>query len=249
MHQHNIAERIIHTFKAHFLSMLTGIDSRFPVTRCDLLPHQAEITINLLCTSQINPAKSAWELMCGPFNYDATPLGPPGCCIIIHAKGTTHQTWDFKGLEGFYIGLAMNHYHCYILLGNSTQEIVVSNTVIFRHHTINLPVLTAEDRIIHCLRALTKAIRANRSPTRTDKQLLAIESLQAIFSNLQNPPEIQQITTPPSVPAPAPRVLTPAPNPRVSTLPQQLPRVLSSPPTTITTPPMLAPRLQPPSDT
>ena len=89
MHQHNISERMIHTFKAHILSTLSSINPQFPVTRWDLLLHQAEITINLLHTSQINPAKSAWELMCGPFNYNATPLGPPGCRIIINAKGTT----------------------------------------------------------------------------------------------------------------------------------------------------------------
>jgi len=229
--------------------MLAGVDTQFPVTRWDLLLHQAEITINLLRTSQIDPAKSAWELMCGPFNYNATPMGPPGCRIIIHAKGTTRQTWDFKGIEGFYIGLAMNHYCCYTLLRNNTQAMVVSDTVIFQHHTLNLPVLTAEDCIIYCLRALTTAIRANRSPTRMDEQLLAIESLRAIFSNIQHPPAVQQRTTPPSAPAPAPRMLTPASTPRVSALPQKLPRVLSNPPPTTTAPPMLAPRLQPSADT
>ena len=171
MHWPNIAKRMIPAFKAHFFSMLAGINPRFPVTRWDLPLHQEEITINLLCTLQFDPTKSAWELMFGPFNYNATPLGPPGCYIIINAKGTTWRTWDFKGLEGFYIGPEMNHYRSYTLLGNSTQAIVVSYTIIFWHHTLNLPVLTADDCITHCLRALTTAIRANNSPTRTDKQL------------------------------------------------------------------------------
>ena len=177
MHRRNIAKRMIHTFKTHLLSMLAGVDPRFPVTRWDLLLNQAKITINLLCTSRIDPDKSDWEFMWGPFNYNATPLGPPGFRIIMHAKGTTRRTWDFKGIEGFYIGPAMNHYCCYTLLCNNTQAIVVSDTIIFRHQTLNLPFLTAEDCIIHCLSALTTAIRANQSPTRTDEQLLAIESL------------------------------------------------------------------------
>ena len=248
MYQHNIAERMIRTFKAHLLSILAGIDPQFPVTRWDLLLHQAELAINLLFTSQINPAKSAWELMCGPFNYATTPLGPPGCHIIIHAKGTTFRTWDFKEIEGFYIGPALNHYCCYTLLRNNTQAIVVSDTVIFWHHTLNLLFLTAEDRIIHCLRALTTAIRDNRSPTRTDKQLLAIESLQSIFSNLQHPPAIERQTKAPSASASAPRVITPSSTPRVSALPPQFQRVLNESPTTFTAPPMLAPQLQPPSD-
>ena len=160
---------MIRNFKAHLLSMLAGVDPQFPVTHWDLLLHQAEITINVLCASQIDPAESAWEFMCGPFNYNVTPLGPPGCRIIIHAKGTIRRTRDFKGIECFYIGPAMNHYRCYTLLRNKTQAIVVSDNIIFWHHTLNLTVLTAEDCIIHCLRAPTTAFRANRSPTRTDE--------------------------------------------------------------------------------
>jgi hypothetical protein len=167
----------------------------------------------------------------------------------MHAKGTTRQTWDFKGIEGFYIGPAMNHYRCYTLLRNNKQEIVVSDTVIFQHQTLDLPFLTAEDRIIHCLRAPTTAIRVNQSPTRTDEQLLAIESLRSIFSNLQHPQALEQRTTAPSASASDPRVITPESTPRVIALPPQLPRVLNESPTTCTTPPMLAPRLQPPSDT
>ena len=109
MHRRNIAERMIRTFKAHLLSILAGVDPLFPVRRWDLLLVQAELTINLLRTSRIDPSKSAWEVMCGPFNYDATPLGPPGCRIIAHAKGATHRSWDFRGIEGFYIGPALNH--------------------------------------------------------------------------------------------------------------------------------------------
>ena len=143
----------------------------------------------------------------------------------------------------------MNTYCCYTLLRNNTQAIVVSDTVIFRHHTLYLSFLTAEDRIIHCLRAITTDIRANRSPARTDKQLLAIERIQSIFSNLQHPPAIEWQTTAPSASASAPRVITPASTSRVSAWPQQLPRVPREPPTTTTTPPMLALRLQSPSDT
>ena len=50
MHQHNIAECMIHTFKAHLLIMLAGVDPLFPGTRWDILLHLAEITLNLLRT-------------------------------------------------------------------------------------------------------------------------------------------------------------------------------------------------------
>ncbi len=71
---------------------------------------QAELTVNLLRSLKLDSTKSAWEFLNGPFNYDATPMGPPGSRIIAHAKGATCRSWDFRGIEGFYIGPAMHHY-------------------------------------------------------------------------------------------------------------------------------------------
>jgi len=239
MHRRNIVERMIRTFKAHLIAVIAGVDPLFPMRRWDLLLNQAEITVNLLRTSKLDPTKSAYEYLYGPFNYNATPMGPPGCKIIAHAKGATRRSWDFRGLEGYYVGPAMNHYRCYTLVRSNTQAIVVSDTVIFRHHTLTLPSLTTEDRIIHCLRALTTAIQADRTPTRTDDQLLAIKSLQANFStlHLQFPEQSPRVSTSPTL-GPSPRVpSTPtlAPSPRVipvrphSTTTVTLPRVHAEP--------------------
>ena len=57
----------------------------------------------------------------------------------------------------------------------------MSDTVTFRHHTLEIPMLSTEDRIIHCLQALVKAVRADKSLESTNTQMLAIESLWAIF--------------------------------------------------------------------
>ena len=47
-HRRNRAKRAIQTFKAHFISILCGVDEKFPIELwCRLLP-QAEITLNLL---------------------------------------------------------------------------------------------------------------------------------------------------------------------------------------------------------
>ena len=251
MHRRNIAERMIRTFKSHLIAIIAGVDPLFPMRRWDLLLNQAEITVNLLRTSKLDPTKSAYEYLYGPFNYDATPMGPPGCKIIAHAKGATRRSWDFRGREGYYVGPAMNHYRCYTLVRAATQAIVVSDTVIFRHHTLSLPSLTTEDRIIHCLRALTTAIQADRTPTRTDDQLLAIESLRAIFSTLQHPPDLQFPAQSPRVPstptlAPSPRVIPILPH---STTTVALPRMHAEP-TAPSAPPHIAShrRIRPPSD-
>ena len=59
MHRHNTAERAIQNFKAHFLSILAGVNPNFPKNRWDLLLPQAELTINLLRQAHANPSVSA----------------------------------------------------------------------------------------------------------------------------------------------------------------------------------------------
>ena len=76
VHLHNIAERAIHTFKAHFLSILAGVSDAFPNFLWDCLLPQTELTLNLLRQSNIAPSVSAWDHYNGSFNFNATPMGP-----------------------------------------------------------------------------------------------------------------------------------------------------------------------------
>jgi hypothetical protein len=86
MHRRNWAEHAIHTFNDHFLAILAGVDSAFLPYLWDLLLPQAELTLNLLRQSTINPWISAWEFFQGHFDFNKTPLGPVGCWVLIHAK-------------------------------------------------------------------------------------------------------------------------------------------------------------------
>ncbi len=55
MHRQNRAERAIRTFKAHFLSILAGVDPTFPPYLWYLLLPQAKLTLNNLQQSVLNP--------------------------------------------------------------------------------------------------------------------------------------------------------------------------------------------------
>ncbi len=110
-------------------------------------------------------------------HFDATPMGPPGCWVIAHAKGSTRQSWDYRGNKGFYVGPAPDHYRCFAVIKTSTAAAIVSDTVIFQHPTLSVPTITTTDRIIHCLRALTVTIRADCMQDNCHAQLLAVESL------------------------------------------------------------------------
>ena len=53
-HRDNPAERAIKTFKAHFISILSGTDTNYPATDWDLLIPQAVQTLNFLQRSRLN---------------------------------------------------------------------------------------------------------------------------------------------------------------------------------------------------
>jgi hypothetical protein len=110
VHRQNAAERAIQTFKNHFVAMLCSTDKNFPMHLWDrLIPH-AVITLSLLRQSRLNPQLSAHAQLNGLFDYNATPLAPPGTRVIIHEKPDKRGSWAPHGQNGWYVGLTMEHY-------------------------------------------------------------------------------------------------------------------------------------------
>jgi hypothetical protein len=58
----------------HFIARLCSTDKLFSLNLWDQLLLQAEISLNLLRTSCINPKLSAYTQISGAFNYNATHL-------------------------------------------------------------------------------------------------------------------------------------------------------------------------------
>jgi len=75
--------------------------------------NQAELTLNLLWGSRINPKLSAWAQVNGLYDYNRTPLAPPGCRVLVHAKPQQSNTWSPHALDGWYVGPAVDSYCCY----------------------------------------------------------------------------------------------------------------------------------------
>ena len=81
-HRVNAAKRPIQTFKNHLIAGLCTMDPIFPLQLwCYLLAH-AEMTPNMLRTSKADPTKSAYGVLEGLFDYNKTPLAPPGCKLL-----------------------------------------------------------------------------------------------------------------------------------------------------------------------
>ena len=76
IHRLNATERAIRTFKNHFIDGLASTNPNFPLSNwCRLLP-QAELTLNLLRASHLNPKLSAYAKLEGTFDFTRTPLHP-----------------------------------------------------------------------------------------------------------------------------------------------------------------------------
>ena len=94
--------------------MIAGLCSTypdFPLNLWDKLLPQCKITLNLLRASRINPNLSAYAQLNGPFNYNSTPLAPPGMKVLIHETPLERGgSWSPHNTEAWYLGPAMHHY-------------------------------------------------------------------------------------------------------------------------------------------
>ena len=131
IHRRNAAERAIRTFKNHLIAGLSSVDKDFPLHQWDQLLEQAVITLNLLRPARLNPKLSAYAYLFGMFNYNATPLAPPGIKCQIHEKPNQRKSWAPHSVDGYYLGPAMQHYRCFKVFVTKTNAQRIYDTVEF----------------------------------------------------------------------------------------------------------------------
>ena len=159
IHRRNSAKRAIQTFKNHFISGLASTDPNFPLSNwCRLLP-QAELTLNLLRPSRLNPKLSAYAQLEGAFDFNRTPLAPPGTRVIVHEKPNQRRTWAPHGIDGWYIGPALDHYQCYRVWIPSTHAERIADTIQFFPTLLRTPTLSHRDATLQAARELTHALQ------------------------------------------------------------------------------------------
>jgi hypothetical protein len=157
-HRANAAKRVIRTFKNHFIAGLCSTDPSFPVSMWDVLVPQVVLTLNLLRTSQLNPKLSAYNQLFGVFDFNRTPLAPPGTWAVIFEDPDTQESWAPHGNLAWYLGPAPEHYRCYRLYIPETGGIRTSGTVGLFLHYSTVPKLSSADAAAHAARDLIVAI-------------------------------------------------------------------------------------------
>ena len=81
-----VAERAIKTWKDHLISVLAGVDAKFPLHEWDRLIPQATLTLNFLRQTKVSPNVSAYAHHHGQFDYNRMPLVPMGCAVQLREK-------------------------------------------------------------------------------------------------------------------------------------------------------------------
>jgi hypothetical protein len=130
-----------------------------PLHLWDKLLPQAEITLNLLCTSRQHPQLSAAAHYHGMVDYNKTASAPPGCKIIAHEKPAKRRTWAPHGQHGYSFGPAMHHYRCQNVYVSATASKWIVDTLDFFRHNSPMPQLSSTDRLLMASNNMTNALK------------------------------------------------------------------------------------------
>ena len=96
MHRRNMDEKDIQAFKDHFLVILSGVDSSFPLHLWDRLLPQAEMTLNSLRKLKAAPKVSAWAYLFGPHDDKQIQFVRPN--LFTNNDGSCPSTRDFRDI-------------------------------------------------------------------------------------------------------------------------------------------------------
>jgi hypothetical protein len=213
MHRRNAAERAIQTFKGHVISTLAGVSDNFLINQWDQLLPQMVTTIAILRSSNVVPNVSAYAYHHGQLGFNRTPLAPMGCAVQFHNKPTKRRSWGEHSSDGWYIGIAPEHYRCHKIFVKATRAIRSSDTVFFKHKYITQPAITPADAIVKAYQDLLHAIWGIKNV----KGSAHLEALQCIETTLTPPTHSTTQTLPTThhrkpVPQQHPRVQIVLPN-------------------------------------
>jgi hypothetical protein len=179
-HRANAAERAIQTWKDHFISVLSTVDPDFPMEAWDKLVPQAELTLNLLRASTLNPDISAWALLHGAFDYNRTPMAPAGTKVLVFETPLNRATWDPHGVRGFYVGPALSHYRCYDVYIPATKRVRTSDTLSWHPADVVMPGSSQTELLTAAVEGLHQAVTLIRqSPTHLATARQALQHLDA----------------------------------------------------------------------
>jgi hypothetical protein len=157
-HRVNAAEHAIGTFKEHFIAALATADMNCPLQLWDKFLPQVELTLNLLYFSCRNPLVSANQELYGPFDFTKLPLAPLGTKALIYDDPAVHASWAPHATDGYYVGLAANHYCCLHFYIPTTRRFHIADTWRLYLSHCQVPVVSEHDQTLLAANDILQAL-------------------------------------------------------------------------------------------
>ena len=161
------------------------MDPEFPMHLWDRTIPQAELTLNLLRQSRINPNLTAWEQIHGKFDFNSTPIAPPGIRVKAHARPTQRQTWAPHTFDAWYVGPAMEHYRCFTVWAIQTRQTRIVNQLMWfpkhpfpRLNNIDLLRATIEDTVVLLRNPPTKTFASTMEDTHRHRLIRFFDTIE-----------------------------------------------------------------------
>jgi hypothetical protein len=95
----------------------------------------------------------------GTFDYNRTPMAPPGTKIVVHEKPNQRRTWDPHGVNGWYLGPTTKHYHCCRVFINKTRSERITDTVKLFPQEIEMPFPTPTEIAVEATKTLIRTLQ------------------------------------------------------------------------------------------
>ena len=216
-HLRNAAERAICTFKNHLCAGRAYCDPNFPSQEWYRLVPQAVLTINLVRSSRTNPSLSAHAAINGNFDFNATPLAPPGTKVLFHEAASNRPSFSTHAVDGWYSLPYPNHYHCYHCYIQTTVSTRHASTVEFFPKSFNFPKVTDSTYLCQAVEDIISILSKKHTPSTHPSIAFGSPILNAYLQVAHILRHAAQ--TPPPTPLPTPLLHGKLPSsiPRVST--------------------------------
>jgi hypothetical protein len=164
------------------------------------------MTLNMCRPSRINPKLSAYQQVWGNFDFNKTPLAPPGCKVVVHERAMERGAWACHGIVGYYIGPAMKHYRNYDSYIPETRGERTTNTIEFFPDKVDMPTTSSTDRLARATENLVDILQHPHPATPLLQQGTVVNDAMEQLSKIFSPPT--RVET--AMAVPTPRVLEPA---------------------------------------
>jgi hypothetical protein len=114
--------------------------------------------MNMLRPAQMLKTVLAYTYLYGQHDYNSHPFAPLGCKVKAHVLPQICETWAPHTASRYYIGNAMEHYHCHNVYIPDTKSTRICSSVFFKHKYLAMPALTPSDVLIKAADTLSEAI-------------------------------------------------------------------------------------------